>query len=331
MLLVLALQLIYFATTARSLSNSTSSTTSSNTPATLSSGSTASNTSPTVSNTQGTITTAPTLVPGLDDGIYISTATPCEGVPERYPDRRNCLRSGHPVYSLPSNPFLRKGFDESENVILSSCDTIFTNAMNSWLETAPIVLVAPQNPQTTMSTSRSGWIDTLTYTIPTGTSSDSVSTAIGTYYFPHTPGGAPFIVKTITTIDAVGVQTVQPVTSDISVEFDMGRAEEYGVTTRTTTQMGGVYVDVILYTSAYYVSNFTYTPTGSCCVGCTLFGDKAQVFLWPTPAPSPPVSILVDSSNFTLFVIESSISEANTDCSTAFLHLCMWHLNRYTR
>lgn len=50
-----------------------------------------------------------------------------------------------------------------------------------------------------------------------------------------------------------------------------------------------------------YVSPWYYYPSQPCCGGCTLFGGTVQIFHWPTPAPSPPVSVLVNTrNNFTL-------------------------------
>jgi len=60
----------------------------------------------------------------------------------------------------------------------------------------------------------------------------------------------------------------------------------------------------ITYTSQeldiYYNENWYYTATPPCCLNCTLFGGNVQVYYWPTPAPSPPVSRLVNAAGFTL-------------------------------
>jgi hypothetical protein len=53
-------------------------------------------------------------------------------------------------------------------------------------------------------------------------------------------------------------------------------------------------------TSARFQDEMFFTPSAPCCLNCTLYGGTVQVYYWPTPAPSPPVTALVDSSNFTL-------------------------------
>lgn len=64
-------------------------------------------------------------------------------------------------------------------------------------------------------------------------------------------------------------------------------------TAATTELVGGeVYV--------YNQNRFTFIPSAPCCLNCTLFGGTVQVYYWPTPAPSPPVTKLVNAANFTL-------------------------------
>lgn len=45
---------------------------------------------------------------------------------------------------------------------------------------------------------------------------------------------------------------------------------------------------------------FTFIPTGACCLQCTMFGGEVQVYNWPTPAPVPPVTKLINTEGFTL-------------------------------
>ncbi len=49
-----------------------------------------------------------------------------------------------------------------------------------------------------------------------------------------------------------------------------------------------------------YVDFFTFAPPTGCCLNCTLYGGNVQVYYWPTPAPTPAVSTLVNDVGFTL-------------------------------
>jgi hypothetical protein len=45
---------------------------------------------------------------------------------------------------------------------------------------------------------------------------------------------------------------------------------------------------------------FPFTATPPCCLGCEIYGAAVQLEYWPTPAPTPAASILVDdATNFT--------------------------------
>lgn len=47
--------------------------------------------------------------------------------------------------------------------------------------------------------------------------------------------------------------------------------------------------------------SFVFAASAPCCDRCSIFADNVDVEYWPTPAPTPPVSTLVDeASNFTL-------------------------------
>jgi hypothetical protein len=50
------------------------------------------------------------------------------------------------------------------------------------------------------------------------------------------------------------------------------------------------------------VTSFTWTASrGPCCLDCSIGGGTVQLMVWPTPAPTPAISLLVEeSSNFTL-------------------------------
>ena len=54
--------------------------------------------------------------------------------------------------------------------------------------------------------------------------------------------------------------------------------------------------------SQWYAGNtdiFIYSAMKPCCGYCTVGGAAVQVAYWPTPAPTPPVTVLVDSNNNT--------------------------------
>ena len=68
--------------------------------------------------------------------------------------------------------------------------------------------------------------------------------------------------------------------------------------TKTLTSAG--------YGPLYYVQDhLDFTASEPCCESCTLYGGSVQVYYWPTTeAQSPPVSTLVNSAGFTLYVFK---------------------------
>jgi hypothetical protein len=42
---------------------------------------------------------------------------------------------------------------------------------------------------------------------------------------------------------------------------------------------------------------FAFTASPPCCGSCSIIGGHVQVAYWPTPAPTPATSILVDEAN----------------------------------
>lgn len=68
----------------------------------------------------------------------------------------------------------------------------------------------------------------------------------------------------------------------------------------------------------YFSGSFSWVPTATqCCLNCTISGGAIQVMVWPTPAPTPAVSTLVDTAaNFTftspsIYVVFESIGATN--------------------
>lgn len=48
-----------------------------------------------------------------------------------------------------------------------------------------------------------------------------------------------------------------------------------------------------------YAENWIFTPKPPCCGQCTIDGMSAELRFWPTPAPTPEVTAIVDESGFT--------------------------------
>lgn len=44
----------------------------------------------------------------------------------------------------------------------------------------------------------------------------------------------------------------------------------------------------------------TFTPTGACCLQCSIYGGDVKIYHWPTSAPEPPITKLVNTKGFTL-------------------------------
>jgi hypothetical protein len=92
-------------------------------------------------------------------------------------------------------------------------------------------------------------------------------------------------------LDSGDIVTVDEITSKLG-----------SFSTYTETRIyGGVHTWAAM-TFAFYASNFTWLPpmTVPCCGLCRVTGGDVKVFYWPTPAPSPPTSILVNDEGFTL-------------------------------
>ena len=77
----------------------------------------------------------------------------------------------------------------------------------------------------------------------------------------------------------------------------------------TYTQTGYTYpaandpssiVTVPTETDAFYPEDWSFTASPPCCLDCTLFGGTVSVYAWPTPAPTPGVTALVNNEGYTL-------------------------------
>ena len=50
---------------------------------------------------------------------------------------------------------------------------------------------------------------------------------------------------------------------------------------------------------AWYAKAWNFTPKPPCCGQCSIDGMSAELRFWPTPAPSPEVTAIVDKLGFT--------------------------------
>jgi hypothetical protein len=133
------------------------------------------------------------------------------------------------------------------------------------------------------------------------------------------------ITKTLTTYwitSSTGTTTLTysstPVASAISWEYTVASTTQTEIMTYTSTVLKTKSLDIAqaaasAYPTAYFLNHFSYTVEEPCCGSCSVFGRNVQVFQWPTPAPLPPVSTLVDiKNNFTLYVGSVSHSLQNS-------------------
>jgi hypothetical protein len=155
----------------------------------------------------------------------------------------------------------------------TSCGSAWSTALLDWMKTAPTTL-GPEIPASDV------------YSIVIGT------TITVTYY--------SFLYSE--TEVSLGVST-EPNGKLLHMYSDSESAMWSSLSTLTTTTTGltSLLSTRSAHRDAYFLSGFTFTAATPCCSTCTLFGGTVQVYQWPTPAPSPPVSILVDEkNNFTL-------------------------------
>lgn len=162
-----------------------------------------------------------------------------------------------------------------------TCGLIWSKSLADWIASAPTTL-GPLIPPSDVYTIIIGTTVTMvsrTQSLEEITLSAGYTTLIGTNY-----KGVSF-------------------TETVDFEYD-SESLVWGSTTTITSTIPGVTSFVSTrsaHRDAYFVSPFSFVPSSPCCSSCTLFGGTVQVFNWPTPAPEPPVSVLVDpENNFTL-------------------------------
>ncbi len=229
------------------------------------------------SSPQDLITPAPVSL-SVDSTAYWSIE-PC------YPGAgEDCSRSNQPwltdyLSSMYFNPyyntrrvvtFTREGANATaDSLLASSCGSIWDSSLSNWLSTAPITIVSSYAPYI----------------------------AAGEMY--------PDTTTTSTITELVWSSAIwSSVVSDFMTTFTSYTYDySYSLSETTITYTGFTSTGWTMpgHVSALYLDDFTYTPSGACCSSCIMTGGDVQVMHWPTPAPSPPVSILVDKeSNFTL-------------------------------
>lgn len=94
----------------------------------------------------------------------------------------------------------------------------------------------------------------------------------------------------------VGISTDPGLSSQCSLQWSSAFSK-YIATGLITTEV----FTVLNTTTSYklYENIYRFSATSPCCLACQLEANNAQVLFWPTPAPTPGVSALVDPTGFT--------------------------------
>jgi hypothetical protein len=167
----------------------------------------------------------------------------------------------------------------------TTCGHIWSSSLIAWVRTAPTTEIALDSPSTVYyevsGTTKSYTVTLLEWYTGSARTTDPATTRTDTF-----------------TQDDGRVTTTRTQTYSLNTEY-----EQLSSPTSTTawdiTVTGHTSILSTVYSQAYYLSSFTYTPSAPCCSTCAVFGGSVQVYAWPTPAPSPPVSTVV-GQNFTL-------------------------------
>jgi len=127
-----------------------------------------------------------------------------------------------------------------------------------------------------------------------------------TNYYIATDAGVT--TSTYYVVNAAGFQVSKIETLDISLtSFTAGRNVAWTTASTETVTYPGVSEVVAWVQPAYrpagFASQFTYSAEIPCCSACSLYGNKVEVYYWPTPAPSPAISTLLNAAGFTLYVV----------------------------
>lgn len=179
---------------------------------------------------------------------------------------------------VPYRHILPYGQDYSYD---SSCGAIWMTSLTNWMATAPTTL----GPLVSASE---------VYEIQIGTTLTTWSRTESLTDIFLSEGSV-----TYTETNLKGVLTTETMKEEFNSESQLWASTT--IITKTITGITSLLSTRSEHREPYFVSPFTFSPSAACCSTCTIFGGTVQVFNWPTPAPQPPTSILVDSkNNFTL-------------------------------
>jgi hypothetical protein len=102
--------------------------------------------------------------------------------------------------------------------------------------------------------------------------------------------------------------------SSASSEFEAAATSLFGTAGKAILQFQSFSTDACLFQtctnqylteSASFISEhpsspFFFRAKSPCCGQCTVFGKAVDISYWPTPAPTPLTTVLVDENNFTM-------------------------------
>jgi hypothetical protein len=138
-------------------------------------------------------------------------------------------------------------------------------------------------------------------------------TSVGTTYHNVSRTASTDNIATITSINNIYTNTYSAVYDPFSgadlVPSLLSRCNASFLSAQNTALGTSIVIETEAEQTVTYVDigpppTWYYTASPPCCLSCTVFGGggAVQVFYWPTPAPTPGVSTLVNSANFTLYV-----------------------------
>jgi hypothetical protein len=267
---------------------------------------------------------------------------------------QDCNRTGYPEY-----PFLQSEFQNpyavgsipawiqseektsfaqsvtgSQLSLYSYCGGVWSSQFNQWLATAPITS-GSIIPAETITRSSGEVISTVTAAdLVYSTTFSGMTTETET--LEDIPSGAP--AESTWTHYAVDPDGVKALTTNYLSFFTATYSDEIKLLTTSYYTITNMALTTLIEPAttpfAQYVSPyFSYQASSPCCMFCTLYGKNVQVYYWPTPAASPPVSTLVNAANFTLYETTQLPEPCllKTDIMLAFPHQFMLRFSHCTQ